>query len=159
VAVLSTASPGGPTDRSPAISGPDAAGDWAITVPTAGGVVEMSRVAGRITATGSTGMADARSLELSPVPDPAGEIASLRQAFDQVAAAYPVFQVRASARTKVTGALGGLLVAQELLAWILRRRRRGLVVPFRVLTLGGWIILGALLQLVLLTSGQILVVS
>ncbi len=160
VAVLSTASPGGPTaDGSPTISGPNAAGDWAITVPTAGGVVEMSRVAGRITATGSTGMTNARSLDLSSVPDPAGETASLRQAFDQVAAAYPVFQVRASARTKVTGALGGLLVAQELLAWILRRRRRGLVVPFRVLTLGGWIILGALLQLVLLTSGQILVVS
>ncbi len=42
------------------------------------------------------------------------DLLSIRDAFEQTAAAYPVFQERSSARLKVTAFIAGLVLAQEV---------------------------------------------
>ena len=163
VVVLSTAdhdSPryydGGPPTMSAGTT-PDA---WTVTVPTAAGGLEVTLAAGTLTVDEQDGGRDATStVELAPEPDPTTQLAPILAAFEQTAAEYPVFQERASARTKVTLFLGGLLLVQELLLLLVGRWRRVLATPLRAVSLLGWVGVAAALHFLVLPSWQILTLN
>ena len=159
VAVLSTAALASPKTYAgdePQMSAGSTADDWTVTLPMSSGELRIAKTEARI-AVEHPGVARTTSaVELRPAPDVSPELDSIKDAFDQMASDYPVFQERRSARAKTTAALVVGLLAQELLLLLIRRVRPGLAMPIRLLALACWVALGAVLWFALLPAWSVL---
>lgn len=157
--VLSTA-PSSAAGGTVTMSGDRGAEAWTIDVPTAAGTTKVTWSDGTVTTERRIGNAvETTSLGLTAVPDPAAAVGSIRNAFDEVAAAYPEYQERASARSKVTLALPVLALIQLALVLLVRRVRPAWLVPFGVVCAVAWVGLAAAVFLVVLPSWQVLAPS
>ena len=156
-AAVLTTSRGSPTDGTATMSNHTGADAWTITTPTAAGSTTVSWSDGAVTSERRDGSAvETANLGLAAVPDPSADVASLRVAFDNAAAAYPQYQERASARSKVTLVLPALALVQLVLLLLVRRVRPALLAPLGVVCAVAWIGLAAAMFLLVLPSWQVL---
>lgn len=131
--------------------------DWALTLPTGNGALAIRRMGATITvARQDASGRDEATVGLAPGPDVRSELTRLRSAFDSMASAYPQFQPLTSRRTIVTIVIVVLALGQEVVLWIVRRRRPGLNLPLRALATIGWVAVAAWLSLVFLRSWEVL---
>jgi hypothetical protein len=159
VVVLSLADASGPlssTGGGPQVSAGSTADGWVITLPVASGQLRLTRTGDEITVDQPADAGPATiSARLAPAPDTKADIASARAAFDRVAEAYPQFQERSSARTRLTAVLLGLVLVQEAVLLGVRRVRPRLLAPLRLLSLVCWIGVGVAVNLVVLRSWEV----
>jgi len=159
VTVLSTAalaSPQAYDGGEPQMSAGSTADEWTVTLPMGSGELRIAKTEAQIAVERPGADATTSAVELRPAPDVSPELDSIKDAFDRMASAYPVFQERRSARVQTTGALAVLLLAQELFLLLVRRIRPGLVMPIRLLALVCWVAVGAVLWFALLPSWTVL---
>jgi hypothetical protein len=156
-AVVLTTSPSASPAATAAMSGHTGADAWTITSPTATGSTAVSWANGAVTSERRDGSAvETANLGLTAAPDPTAAVASIRGAFDDVAAAYPQYQERASARSKVTLVLPALALVQLVVLLLVRRLRPGLLVPVALLCAMAWVGLAGAMFLVVLPSWRVL---
>ena len=125
-----------------------------ITLPAHSGELTLTRSGGEVTVAQSGGGSTLR-LDMAPGPDTSPALASVRTAFEQVAAAYPQFQERSAARSKVTLVLLVLAIVQAAVLLGVRRIRPRLFMPLGLVSLLCWVAIGASLHLVVLRTWEI----
>ncbi len=139
VSRTSGSSTAGPVIGRPQVSQVASAEQWALTLPTASGQLEIDRSSGLIVVTRKDRAGKSRdTLSLSPGPEVESELASVRAAFDSMAREYPMFQLQSARRIKVSFLLVLLVVVQEVVLLIVGRKWRRGHVPLRVASLFCW---------------------
>jgi hypothetical protein len=130
---------------------------WTVTVPTADGATAVTWSDGTLTTKRVPGAEGVSSqLRLEPVTGAAAGEASFRRAFEDVAAVYPQFQERTSARTKVTLGVGALLGIQLVLLLAVWWRRPALLLPVAAACVALLLVVGGVVSLLVLPGWQVL---
>lgn len=142
---------GPPTDV--LVNAPEA---WRLSLSTVGGGLVIERSGSTITAARMHSGATPLTLELRKAPDPGPERERLRAAFERMAATYPQFQPLESRRSNVSILIVLFAFGQEVALALVRRWRRRLYLPLRVLGTLGWVAVAAWLGLVFIRSWQVL---
>ena len=155
-AVVLDLSPSGAATGTATMSDASSADAWTVTVPTAAGTTTVTWAHDSVMTEERVGESSTTAnLKLDKVADATPQNDATRAAFEGVAAAYPSFQERTSARTKVTLALGILVLAQIGVLMALWRWRPALLRPLSVVSAIGWLGLAAALVFVVLPSWQV----
>ena len=129
------------------------ADEWAFTLPTASGQLEIERAGGTIVVTRMDRDGQSRdTLDLSPGPDTATELAEIRAAFDSTSREYPVFQLQWERRMKVSFLLVLLAIAQVVVLLIVGRKWPRVRLPLGVASLLCWAGVAVLLHFFFLQS-------
>ncbi len=159
-AVVLTTPPSSPADGAVTMSGHTGPDAWTVKVPTASGSTTVSWTDGAVTTarTDANG-SETASLGLKSEPDPAADVGAIRSAFDEVAAAYPQYQERESARSKVTLAIPVLVLIQIVVLLVVRRVRPALLAPLGLVCVVAWVGLAAAVFFLLVPSWQVLAPS
>jgi hypothetical protein len=159
LALVLTAGEGSTTtasDGAPGLSGLEDPESWTVTIPTAAGDLSVSRSGRDVSVTRPGGTSD--TIALVARPQSQTESAA-RAAFQATAARYPVFRDLAARRQAASLAILALVLVQELILLLARRRRPRTYTPLRVLGMVGWSALAAVLGLVILQPWVVLTLA
>jgi hypothetical protein len=130
----------GPVVSRPQVTEITSADEWAMTVPTASGQLEVRRSGGSIVTTRSDRAgASHETLDLAPGPDIRSEQAGVRAAFDSLAREYPTYRSLSARRTTVSIVILLLLLCQEVVFLFVGRRHPSAYMPLRVVSLACWV--------------------
>jgi hypothetical protein len=146
----------GSSARGPLDSRVTSAEDWAFTLATDRGDLVIRRSGDRIEMTGQAMGGGSHRLDLEPGPDVTGAQKVIDGAFQSLASDYPQFRSQPSRRTAVSFGILGLVVAQEVVMAIVRRRWPNRSRALNAASLLCWLVLAVILGTFVVQSWEVL---